>query len=101
MIEVITEFIAKATVRVIAYVYDDDGNLVDPTTSIKVSIWDPDDVNQVDGAAMTKSATGVYEYYYKTTSSTTKGWWRGEVEVIDGTGEGAKTSMGAFPFRIK
>jgi len=99
-IEVITEFIAKTTVRVLAYVYDDAGNLVDPT-SIKVTITDPDGTKKVDGVAMTKGDTGIYSYYYKTTTSTTKDWWTGEVEVIDGTGEAAKTSLGTFSFRIK
>lgn len=105
-IEVISEFIAKATVRTIAYIYNDAGVLVDPLSggSIKISIWDPDGGDPVvDGIAMTKqdSVTGVYEYYYKTTASSKKGWWRGEVDVIDGTGEDAKTSIGNFSFRIK
>ncbi|MBA7608644.1 hypothetical protein ES703_15823 [subsurface metagenome] len=170
-IEVISEFIAKATVRTIAYIYDDDGELTDPATggSIKVSIWDPNGVQKAGyisvvastsftaglvvtgaisgakgvviskpdettlelqqvtgiwqddegitdadsgtstttsallGADMTKqnAVTGVYEYYYQTTSDSEKGWWRGEVDVIDGTGEDAKTSIGNFPFRVR
>ncbi|GAH09956.1 unnamed protein product, partial [marine sediment metagenome] len=45
--------------------------------------------------------TGIYEYYYKTTTSSAKGWWRGEVEVIDGDDPNDKTSMGNFSFGIK
>lgn len=103
MINVQIEFIAKTTVRVIAYVYDDDGALVDPVTSIKVTITDPNGDVQVDEEAMTQqdSVTGVYEYYHKTEAAATKGQWTGEVEVIDGSGAGAKTSMGTFEFRIK
>ena len=100
-IEVIVEFIASATVRVVAYVYDDDDVLTDPATSITISIYDPDGTAQVDGAAMTKTATGVYEYYYQTTSSTDKGWWHGNVTVVDGEGEEAKTSIGSFSFKVK
>jgi len=84
-IQVITEFIAKTTVRVIAYVYDDDGALVDPETSIKVTIYDPAGDAEEEDEDMTQqdSTTGVYEYYFRTDADTTKGWWRGEVAVID------------------
>ena len=99
--DVVIEFIAKTTVRVRAYVYDDDGALVDPTTSIKVTIYDPDGTKQVDGIAMTKDVTGIYDYYYQTTTSTTIGWWRGEIVVVDGTDPNDKTSVGTFSFRIK
>ena len=100
-IDVITEFIAKATVRVRAYVYDDDGDLVDATGSIKAIIIDPDGTTQVDSVAMTKNATGVYDYLYNTTTSSTTGYWRGEVVVVDGSGGTAKTSVATFGFRLK
>ena len=37
-IEVISEFIAKATVRVVAYIYDDDGELTDPATGGSIKL---------------------------------------------------------------
>jgi len=100
-VEVLTEFIAESTVRTTAYVYDDADELVDPTTSIKVSIWDSDGAVKVDDVAMTKVSTGVYEHYYNTSSSSTRGDWRGQVVVIDGTGDEAKTSIGAFGFKVR
>ena len=99
-VEAQTEFIAKATVRVHAKVYDDDNALADPT-SITATIKDPHSATQVDAQAMTKDSTGVYNYYYQTNTSTTKGNWTGEVITIDGTGAGAKTSVSTFDFRIE
>lgn len=104
-IEVITEFIAKATVRVRAYVYDDDDALVDATTSIKVIITDPSGTTVVPSAGngdddMTKAATGTYTLDYKTTTSTTKGWYNVQVIVIDGSGDTAKTSLGTSGFNV-
>lgn len=106
-IEVITEFIAKATVRIRAYVYSDAGVLVDPT-SIKVIITDSDGKTQVPSEGngdddMTKDGenTGVYDYYYNTSTSSVKGWWTGEVVAIDGSGNDAKTSVQRFSFKVK
>ena len=98
-IQVVTEFIAKTTVRVIAYVYNDAGALVDPETSIKVTIYDPTGEAEEEDEDMTMqdSTTGVYEYYFTTDADTTEGWWTGEVWVVDVD----KTSSGTFGFRIK
>lgn len=100
-IEVQVEFIAKTTVRIIAYVYNDAGSLVAPSTSIKITITDPNGTIQVPGVVMTLVEAGIYEYYYKTTTATTKRWWHGEVVVIDGVAPDDKTSLGTFSFRIK
>ena len=104
-IEVITQFIAKATVRVWAYVYDVDDALVDASTSIKVIIKDPNGTTVVPSAGngdddMTKAATGTYTYDYKTTTSSEKGWYPVEVTVIDGSGATEKTSVGTDGFNV-
>ena len=170
MIEVQIEFIAKTTIRIISYVYDEDDSLVDPTTSIKLTLNDKDGVQKAGyisvvasasfttglvvtggtsgatglvvskpdgttleiqqvtgvwqsgegitdtgagtstttsallGADMTHEAvpqTGIYEYFYKTTTLSTKGWWHGEVVVIDGTAPDDYTSLGVFSIRVK
>lgn len=99
-IEVITEFIGKATIMVRASIYDDNGNLADPT-SCKFTIIDPSNVTQVDNQNYSaKEAAGIFRYYYNTTKATEKGDWRGEVEIVDGTGDDAKTSMANFAFTI-
>lgn len=100
-IEVVTTFIAKATVWVRAYLYDSGGTLTDPDTSIKVTITDPDGTAKVDDQAMTKDSTGIYDYYYNTTTSSVKGHWRGEVVAIDGIGEQTVTSPGRFAFEVE
>jgi len=104
-ITVVTEFLAVATVRIIAYVYNDAGVLVDPT-AITIDIYDPDGEKQVDGVAMTQqdSTTGVYEYYYHKGSGADamdKGGWRGLVLVADGTGADTVYSPTAFSFKVK
>ena len=113
MIEVQIEFIAKTTIRIIAYIYDDDGALVDPTgcaaggyLCVTLIITDPAGTVKVpsegDGDdTMTRSAKGIYEYYYKTTTSSTKEWWHGEVVAVDGTDPDDYTSSGTFGFRLK
>jgi len=95
----------KATVWVLALVYDEDKKLVDPT-AIKVYITDPDDVLKVDGEAMTKyeSNTGIYEYFYHKgvdSDPMDEGQWRGEILVIDGTGITAVISPQKFAFSVE
>lgn len=102
-IEVVIEFIAKTTVRIIAYVTDDAGDLADATTSMKVIIKDPDGTTVIPSEGngddvMTHASTGVYEYDYQTTTSSTKGWWPVEVVCTD---TGDIVSIGTGSFRVK
>lgn len=95
----------KASVWVLALIYDEDNALVDPT-AVKVSITDPDDTLKVDEAAMTQyeSTTGIYEYFYHTGTTSDpmdKGQWKGEILVIDGSGETAVISPQAFAFSVE
>ena len=102
-IEVVSDFKDIATVRVIAYVYDDDDTLTDASAVI-LNIYDPSGTLQVDGDAMTHSDTGIYEYYFHKGSSEDpmdKGNWRGEVIVQDGSGADAIFSPGSFSFKVK
>ena len=91
-----TSFVDRATVWILALIYDEDGTLVDPT-SVKISIYDPDGTLIVDAASMTQYAatTGIYEYKYHMDASAdamTKGKWRILGDVIDGTGATAVIS---------
>lgn len=103
-IEVVTEFLSSATVRVIAYVYDSNGNLVDPT-AVTINIYDPDGTLQAGmPAAMAKVAIGVYDYYYHKgvgEAAMDTGRWRGEVIVADGTGASTVYSTGSFSFKVR
>jgi len=83
-ITVVTEFIRKATVRIIVYVYDDDEALVD-ATSVDISIKDAGGDIVVDEVAMTKTETGTYEYYYVTTASVDEGDYQIECDITDGS----------------
>jgi hypothetical protein len=102
---VITSFPDNASVWILAFVYDVDGTLADPT-AIKVSVIDPDGETQVEDASMTKydSNTGIYEYTYHKgvdTDPMDEGEWRIEGEVIDGTGESAIISPFNGSFTVK
>ena len=77
-----SEYIRKDTVRVLCYVYDDDEALAD-ATSVDISIKDPKGTVQVDETAMTKTATGVYEYYYTTDTDNVEGDYQVECDVTD------------------
>ena len=83
-IRVQTEFVRKGTIRVICYVYDDDEALV-AATSVTISIMDPDGTAVVNEVAMTASATGVYEYYYTTSTSVVEGNYQIECDILDGS----------------
>lgn len=100
-IEVVTTFIAKATVWVRAWVYNSAGALTDPDTSIKLTLTDPAGTAKVSSQDMTKDSTGVYDYYYNTTTTSVKGSWRGEVVVIDGVGAQSVTSVARFGFQVE
>ena len=99
--EVIVKFLAKATIWVRAFVYDKDGALVDPTTSIKLTLVDSAAAVKVDALAMTKAEVGIYDYYYTTLVDCAEGWWQGEVWVVDGSGATAKTSYGDFSVEVR
>jgi len=83
-IRVQTEFTRAGTVRIIYYNYDDDEALAD-ATSVAISIIPPSGTVVVDEVAMNKTATGVYEYYYETTSSVEEGAYQIEVVALDGS----------------
>jgi hypothetical protein len=95
----------KATIWVLALIYDENKALVDPT-AVKISIIDPDDVTQVNEVSMTKyeDTTGIYEYFYhKGTAAAPMdtGQWRGEIITIDGVGESAVISPQSFAFEVR
>lgn len=111
-IEVITEFIAKTTVRTIAYVKDDDGNLVNPT-SIKAIIKDPTGVQKAGyisvsdsssftaGLVVTGATSGATGKVISKPDGTTlelqevTGVWESG-EVIEDTGAGTSTTTSAL-----
>jgi len=94
----------KASVWILALVYDADGALIDPTAA-KVSIIDPDGTTQVDEASMTQydSTTGIYEYFYhkgEDSDPMDEGEWRGELLIIDGSGATAIITVKKFSFTV-
>jgi len=98
--EVIVKYLAGATIWVRAYIYDSAGSLVDPTT-VKLTLADSAGATKVNNLAMTKYAVGTYDYYYNTTATSAEGWWNGEVWVIDGSGDTAKTSVESFGVEVR
>jgi len=167
-IETIIEFTAKASIRTLVYVYDDDDALADPT-SVLVSWVDADGLrsstatattadhlidtvkNQFTAADVGKTVynvtddttavitgynspsdvtldtdimadgetyeiycaygeeivvtgrlvEGIFEHFYNTSADSAKGWWQGLVQVIDGAGPTARTSIGDYSVRVK
>ena len=92
-----TDFIAGETVRVIAYIYDDDGDLVNVGTSIHATIIDSSASTQASASTMSEAATGVYEYYHNTTTNSAKGRWQVQIVEVSGT----KTDIERFGFKVK
>jgi len=98
--ELVVKFLAKSTIWVRAFVYDKDGNLVDPT-SVTLTLVDADETKKVDGLAMTKAEVGIYDYYYNTAGDSAEGWWNGEVWTVDGSGETARSSFAEFSVEVR
>ena len=102
-IETIIEFTAKASIRTLVYVYDDDDALVEPT-SVLITWVDADETTKVDQAEIVvdgRIEDGIYEHFYNTVADSAKGWWQGLVEVIDGSGDTARTSIGNYSVKVK
>jgi len=166
-IETIIEFTAKASIRTLVFVYDDEDALVDPT-SVLVSLIGADGLRSSTATATTANhlidtngqftakdvgktiynstdkttakitaytsssdvtldtdimvngenyeiycvyeenivstgrlEKGIFEHFYNTSKDSVRGWWRGIVEVIDGTGETARTSIGNYSVKVK
>lgn len=99
-IKVITEFLNETTVRIVAYVRDEDDALVDPTSCL-IDLYDPDGTAEEEKTAMSKSDTGIYEFFFYTDTDTVTGNWRGVCWSVDGSGATAKYSEASFGFRMK
>ena len=95
-IRVQTEFTRKGDVRIIYYNYDDDQALV-TATDVVVTIKDPDGTKVEDETAMVEGDTGVYEYYYATTTASVAGNYQVEVDSLDG----GKHSFYSYHFSLK
>jgi len=73
------------TPNIRAFIYDEAGALVDPTTSITCSILDPNNVVKQDFTSMVKVDTGKYRYTGYTIDSTADaGTWTALVRTRDG-----------------
>lgn len=78
------KFLAGATVEIHPEIYDIDNALVDPT-SVTITITDPNGTEAVTDGAMSTSSTGIYDYYYTTTTAIKYGEWRYVITATDGT----------------
>ena len=108
---VVTSFPDRASVWILAFVYNQaTGALVDPT-AVKIIIIDPDGTVQIPSEGngdddMTKyeTETGIYEYFYHkgaTADPMDEGEWRIEGSVIDGVLDDAIISPFHGSFTVK
>ena len=80
------DFKLGATVPLLAWVYDSDGEtLVDPTTSIKATLVDPKGTKKVNGESMSPIDTGKYIHYYNSETTDEPGDWVFSATTEDGT----------------
>ena len=90
------EYYRGASVRITAGITDTSGVAADPSVSTVVRITDPNGTRQVTDAAMTKLATGSYEYVYDTAADADLGEWTYEVVATDGAGSDVTIAGGEF-----
>lgn len=85
-----------------SYVYDSDADtktLTDADAGYpQITITDSAGTVKVDAAAMTKTSTGKYVYYYTLDSAAPTGWWPVKVynEITSGAVLKSETSHGGF-----
>jgi uncharacterized protein YfaS (alpha-2-macroglobulin family) len=71
--------ICSATVKTSA------GVLTDPATSMKITIYDPNDTVIVNDVAMTNDGVGLYHYDFASSSTYVMGTWEVYYTATDGT----------------
>lgn len=72
------------TITIEATVKTTERALVNPTTSITITIKDPTGTTMVDAQAMTNDSTGKYHYDYAIPADATTGEWNTEVTASSG-----------------
>lgn len=65
-------------------IYDLDGNLADPSTSMKITITDSEDTKKVDNVDMDRDGTGEYHYDWNTAEITETGRYKVFYTAIEG-----------------
>lgn len=93
-IEVQSEFLPGATVRTRAHIYDDDGDLVTPS-SVHIEIF-RQGATVVPSTVMAEASTGIYDHYYNL-PSTASGYYSSRVKVTDDS----KVSYQEVSFKAK
>lgn len=70
-------------VRIRARFYDENDNLVNPSTSVKLTIKDKNDTELVSAQDMTNQSTGRYFYIYPTSSNSILGKYSVKIDALD------------------
>lgn len=73
------------TIRFKTWVWNEDGDLANPTTHFKITVKDPQEVSQVDAQPMDNDDTGLDHYDYTSADTVSSGDWTGYVEAKSGT----------------
>lgn len=91
------------TVPIYSYVKDwsTPQQYYDPTTSIKITIYNPDGTAHVTDQDMTKLSVGKYVFYHLTEAGDQDGWYRYVITAIDGSGGGARTTVQDGGFQLQ
>ena len=100
MIEVVSEFVDVATVRSLAYVYNEGGTLVNATKAL-IKIVAPSSTVVPGTVEMSNESTGLYQHLLQLGGTAEAGEYLGEVDIIDGSGSTAVHSPGNFSFNVK
>jgi len=78
-------FIRGETIICSVEIKDSDGTLVDPETSMKITIADSTNGAEVDNQAMSKDSTGKYHYDWTSTSANLMGVYKIKYIATNGT----------------
>ena len=87
----IRNFQRTETIIIEAEVYDDGGDLVDPATSMHITITDPAGTRVIPVAAppatqsMVNDSVGMYHYDYTPGAAAILGWYRVHIVATDST----------------
>lgn len=81
------------TVTLKGTVKDDNGDLVTPATSTKITITDPVGIKVVNNLAVTFNSVGTWQYLYTPDSSAVAGAYHVRVTGVDGARVSIKDSQ--------
>ena len=77
------------------------GVLADPSEDVLLTLTNPSGTVVLNAVTMVKSSTGLYVYYWTSSSDSVVGWYKAKAKFQDGTGGDAKVTIEYGGFELQ